>query len=266
VTRREFSPALAGSALLHLTAAVLLMLNWHSNRDLKVGSVVPVTIVANAPDTDLAPAIQAPEVQAAATETPVPEAPPQVTPPPPKPQPQTKPAPPVPQPTPAPTPTPKPTPPKPTPAKPQATAKPAPRSLDLDALAASLSKSSKSSSAARGAARPETALQARPAMGAGQAAAAMSGLADELQRRWNPNCDVEGGRDVKVRVSFVLGSGGQVVGQPISQIVGPATAVSQAAAERAIRAVYAASPFRDLPRQFYGDRIAVNFNAREACS
>ena len=37
------------------------------------------------------------------------------------------------------------------------------------------------------------------------------------------------------------------------------------AAERAIRAVFAAAPFRDLPRQFYGDRIAVNFNAREAC-
>jgi hypothetical protein len=41
--------------------------------------------------------------------------------------------------------------------------------------------------------------------------------------------------------------------------------VEKAAAERAIRAVYAAAPFRTLPRQFYGDRIAVNFNAREAC-
>ena len=42
--------------------------------------------------------------------------------------------------------------------------------------------------------------------------------------------------------------------------------VSQAGAERAVRAVYAAAPFRGLPREFYGDRIAVNFNAREACA
>ena len=30
--------------------------------------------------------------------------------------------------------------------------------------------------------------------------------------------------------------------------------------------VYAAAPFRNLPREFYGERISVNFNAREACS
>ena len=39
----------------------------------------------------------------------------------------------------------------------------------------------------------------------------------------------------------------------------------QAAAERAIRSVYAAAPFRNLPREYYGVRIGVNFNAREAC-
>jgi hypothetical protein len=88
-----------------------------------------------------------------------------------------------------------------------------------------------------------------------------------LQRRWNPNCDVEGGRDVQVRVTFILGQAGQVVGE-----VGAdgqdrsANPVVQAAAERAIRAVYAAAPFRSLPRDFYGQRIAVRFNAREACS
>ena len=97
-------------------------------------------------------------------------------------------------------------------------------------------------------------------------AAALSGLTDELQRRWNPNCDVEGGRDVQVRVTFTLGVGGQVVGEVNAQIRGAQNAVSQAAADRATRAVYAASPFRSLPREFYGDRIAVNFNAREACS
>jgi periplasmic protein TonB len=74
-----------------------------------------------------------------------------------------------------------------------------------------------------------------------------------------------GGRDVIVRVVFRLGAGGQVVGEPEAEIKGPGTAVAQAGAERAVRAVYAAAPFRGLPREFYGERIAVNFNAREAC-
>ncbi len=91
-------------------------------------------------------------------------------------------------------------------------------------------------------------------------------MTDELQRRWNPNCEVEGGRDVRIRVTFTLGSGGQVLGQPdAGGKERSANPVEKAAAERAIRAVFAAAPFRDLPRQFYGDRIAVNFNAREAC-
>ncbi len=44
------------------------------------------------------------------------------------------------------------------------------------------------------------------------------------------------------------------------------SAVAQAGADRAVRAVYAAAPFRGLPREFYGNTIAVNFNAREACN
>ncbi|MDB5495624.1 MAG: hypothetical protein JWP86_2961, partial [Phenylobacterium sp.] len=190
------------------------------------------------------------------------EAPPQAAPPPAAPQP----APPTPKPAaqkPAPT---------PTPAKAQKPAKPE-TSLDLDALAASLSKATskpvppKPSSATKGPARSETALQARPALGTGaSAAAAVSGLADELQRRWNPNCDVQGGRDVLVKVTFQLGAGGQVVGDVASQIVRGQGGVAQVAANRAVSAVYAAAPFRDLPREFYGERISVNFNAREACS
>jgi outer membrane biosynthesis protein TonB len=155
------------------------------------------------------------------------------------------------------------------PQKTQPQPKPKPeKTFDLDALAASLSKAApKPSSAARGANRAETALQARQTAGAGAAAAAMSGLADELQRRWNPNCAVEGGRDVQVRVVFELGAGGQVVGQVASQILqGGSGPVARAAADRAVRAVYAAAPFRDLPREFYGERIAVNFNARNACA
>ena len=260
MTRREISPALMGSVLLHVTVAALFLISWNFTRDLKVGSVVPVTIVSSAPSADIRPAVEAPEPQAAQTDEPVPEAPLESA----APEPQPAPTP--------PTPAPKAT----KPVEKLPTTKPAPpvkpeKGLDLDALSASVSKmvkpaSTKPSSAAKGPARPETALLARQTVGTGVSAAALTGLTDELQRRWNPNCDVEGGRDVQVRVAFVIGAGGQVVGDVTSQIRGAQNAVSQAAADRAVRAVYAASPFRNLPREFYGDKIAVNFNAREACS
>jgi outer membrane biosynthesis protein TonB len=267
-----------GSVLLHVTVAVALMISWNFTRDLKVGAVVPVTIVSHAPAAEPKPAEQAPIEQQAQTEEPQPEAPPQPTPPAPQPKPAPpppKPAPPPPKPEP-PAPTPKPTPkaaptPKPLPTpppKPQAPAK-AEKSLDLDALSASISsmaKSSKPTSAAKGPPKAETAPVARSTLGSAASSAALSGLTDELQRRWNPNCDVEGGRDVQVRVTFTIGQGGQVVGDVGSQIKGPSTPVARTAAERAVSAVYAAAPFRSLPREFYGEKIAVNFNAREACS
>jgi outer membrane biosynthesis protein TonB len=252
-----------GSVLLHATVAVALLISWNFTRDLKVGSAVPVTIVSRAPDLDVRPAEAAPVEQAAQTEEPTPEAPPQSTPP--APTPKAAPPPPKPE--------PKPLPPTPTP-KPLPKAAPTPKpekSLDLDALSASISNMSKPaapkpSSAAKGPARTETAPVARQTLGTGLSAAALTGLTDELQRRWNPNCDVEGGRDVQVRVVFTLGAGGQVVGDVTPQIKGAATPVARIAAERAVSAVFAASPFRNLPREFYGDKIAVNFNAREACS
>jgi outer membrane biosynthesis protein TonB len=280
VIRRELSPAAAGSLLLHAGVAAALLISWPWARDLKVGAVVPVTIVANAPVTDLRAAEQAPVEQSAQTEAPVPDAPVDATPPPSPPTPAPAPPPPTPKaappPKPTPAPTPKPAPPRPAPPQPapkappaKAQPKPAEKSLDFDALLASIpgTKSTpRPSSAPKGAARPETAQQARPSLGSGlSASAAMSGLADELQRRWNPNCEVEGGRDVVVRVTFQLGAGGQLVGEPAAEIRGQRSAVSQASADRAIRAVYAASPFRNLPREFYGQRVAVNFNAREAC-
>lgn len=262
--RRELQPAMAGSLVLHLLIAVALMVSWNFTRNLKVGAIVPVTLVANAPETDVRQAEQAPVEQAAATPEPVPSAPAQSVAPPEPP----KPTPPTPKPLPTPKvvePKPAPAPAKPTPAKPE-------KSLDLDALSASISKMAKPtpakpSSAAKGPARPETAQQARPALGTGVAsAAAVSGLAEELQRRWNPNCDVEGGRDVQVRVVFTIGAGGQVVGDVGSEIRSVRNAVSQAGASRAVSAVYAAAPYRNLPREFYGEKISVNFNAREACS
>ena len=261
--RVEVSPAALGSLALHVGVAAAFMISW-GDRDLKVGAVVPVTIVSSAPDSDARPAEQAPEAQTAMTEEPVAEAPPEPVPPPPQPTP------PIPTPRAASKPAEKAPAPTPTPAKPAA--KPAEKALDLDALAASLTRPARNaparpSSAPRGPTRPETAPVARQAVGSGLAAgAAVTGMTEELQRRWNPNCEVEGGRDVIVRVTFPLGVSGQVVGDVPPQIQGARTPVATAGAERAVRAVYAAAPFRGLPREFYGDRIAVSFNAREACA
>jgi outer membrane biosynthesis protein TonB len=274
--RETLSPALAGSAALHLAIAAMFLISWPWAREIKIGASVPVKIVTNAPTTDLRPAIEALEEQTAAAEAPVPNESLQA------------PAPPTPEPQPAPAPAapasvaPKTPPPKPTPApalsaKPQPT-KPAPpktqprQEVDLDKLLASVSKGgrpsgSTRSSAARGATQAETATQARPAAGTGLSANAMAGMAEELQRRWNPNCEVEGGRDVSLKVTFNLGRGGQVVGEvSAGGQERSSNPVVQAAAERAIRAVYAASPFRGVPPGFNGDRIAVNFDAKKACS
>ncbi len=238
------------------------MISWGS-RDLKVGAVVPVTIVSSAPDMDTRPAEQAPETQTAQSEQPAPEAPPpEPVPPPPQPAPP---------------------PPKTAPAAKPVAKAPAPRpaappaksvepSLDLDALAASLTRPARNapqrpSTAPRGPTRAETAPVARQTVGTGLAAGdAVTGMTDELQRRWNPNCEVDGGRDVQVKVFFQLGVTGQVMGEVTSQIQSPRGPVATAGAERAIRAVYAAAPFRGLPRDYYGQRFSVNFNAREACA
>ncbi len=255
---------MAGSVLLHVTVAVALMISWSFTRNLKVGSVVPVTIVSHAPPAEPKPVEAAPVEQQAQVEEPAPQAPPKPTPPPPP-----KPTPPKPEPTPKVTPPPKPVP-APTPAKPAPPAKPQ-KSLDLDALSASISSLSKPqpakpSAAPKGPTKPDASPAPRSTLGSADASVAIRGLTEELQRRWNPNCDVEGGRDVLVHVTFTLGQGGQVVGDVGSQIRGPTTPVARVAAERAVAAVYAASPFRSLPREFYGEKIAVNFNAREACS
>lgn len=289
--RQDLSPALIASAVLHATVAILLMIQWPWARDLKIGTVVPVKIVTNAPTTDLRPAIEAPTEQTAMTETPVPDAPLEAAPPAPEPEP----TPPAPTPKAAPPPKPAPTPPKPTPPPPKPAPtpkaatpppKPAPpqkappaksppakaaeKSLDFDALLASVSKSKaggRPSSAQKGPSRPETATQARPAAGTGLSASALAGLTEELQRRWNPNCDVEGGRDVRLEVTFGLGSAGQVVGNVTAGgQENSSNAVIKAAAERAIAAVYGASPFRTLPRELYGQRFKVKFDARTACS
>jgi outer membrane biosynthesis protein TonB len=268
VKRRELSPALLGSVALHAIVAAALLISWRYTRELKLGSVVPVTIVADAPAGEPPAATLSPETQAAQAEQPAPEARPEPVPPAPQPTP------PAPQPAPAkaePAPAPKPAKPaeKTAAAKPQTPAKPEKR-LDLDALAASLSKASKPAggkpaSAAKGPPKTATAPATGQAMSqAGQAA--LSGLIQDLERHWNPNCEVEGARDVKVRIIFKIGPYGEVEGN-LQQVIRDAPhTVAGTATIRAAQTVLAASPFRDLPRELYGQTITAVFNGKDACT
>lgn len=270
------SPAVLASGLLHLGVLAALVLVRPPAGD-PAGEGPPVTVrLATSGDFAAAQAAAAPEASPAIAESTEPS-----------PQPEAAPTP-VPTPAPSPAPVPPPvSPPKPTPkpvpkptakpatpttstattAKPASSARPAaapataPRrpagGLDLDALASQVAR--------LGGARPGPPA---PAGGArqGPSAAALAGLQDQLQRRWTPNCEVEGGRDVRVRVSFGLAAGGDLSG-PVEAggLERSDNPVVRAAAERAIRAVHQAAPFPDLASPG-GQRIAVNFNAREACS
>jgi outer membrane biosynthesis protein TonB len=277
----DLRPSLVASFLLHagLLVATLVAWPWFS-KPMHLGASVPVTIVSTAPEANVRPAEQAPVEEMAATPEPTvappePIAPP--TPAPPAPPVKSAPAP-APKPQPAKT-QPKPVTPKPvpTPAPPQPAPKkaaPAPKKqplLDLDALAASIrtKPSGKSASGgAKGPPHPERAAQARPAVGQASAlaASALSNLSADLARRWNPNCEVEGGANVDIRVAMKLDEGGNVVGSLEATGQNSSDPVVKAAADRAVRAIRAAEPFQNLPAELYGERIIIRFNARSACA
>jgi outer membrane biosynthesis protein TonB len=278
-------PALAASAALHaaVLAAGLIAWPWLS-KPMRMGEVVPVTLVTSAEPSNIRPALQAPTPTPAAAEAPEPAAPPLPpapveapvpTPPPtvrtpPHPHPKVEPQPEA-QARPAPSPKPV-APARPAPTKP-APAKAAQPAFDPDAILASLDKASKAAgarhaAAPRGPTRAETAVQARLAPGAGSAisASSMNDLGAELQRLWNPNCDVAGGADVIIQVSFQLGPGGRLMGAPQASGENAADPVVKAASDRAKRAVFQGAPFDSLPQAAYGQRITVNFNAKQFCA
>jgi outer membrane biosynthesis protein TonB len=297
-------PALAASAVLHVAVLTAGLIAWPwLNKPMHLGEVVPVTLVTSQSAANIKPAIQAPTPAPAATEEPAPAptpappapeeaptpAPPPTTRTPPQPKPKPEPAKPEPvqkvEPKPAPTakpqakaeakPTPKPAPapvkPAPAPAK-TAPAKAAEPSFDPDAVLASLDRASKAAgsrhaAAARGPARPETAVEARltPGAGAQISASALSNLGSELERLWNPNCDTQGELGV-IKVSFRLDGGGRLIGDPQSSADNATNPVVKAASDRAKRAVYQGSPFDNLPQALYGQRITVNFNAQQFCA
>ena len=252
--RSEPYPALAASVLLHgaVLAAALIAWPW-MNKPIRMGDVTTVTLVTSADVANLREADQTPTPQAAATETPTPDAPAQATPQPSAPKTQSVP-PPSPQ------------------AKAAPTIKPQP-DLDLDKLAASLpgarhSANAKPSSAARGPSHAETASQATHGTGAGAQASAsdLANLQNELMRLWNPNCDVLGGSNVNIVVTFTLNSRGGLQGEVVSTADASRVPMIVAAVDRAKAAVGRAAPYTSLPRGLYGTPIHVNFNAKKACA
>jgi len=265
VERTNLRRPLIASFLLHagLLIATLVTWPWFS-KPMHLGASVPITIVSTAPEANVRPAEQAPVEEMAATPEPEPAPPEQVAPPtpaPPSPPQKVAPKPPQPAPKPvAPTPAPK----KAEPPKKQST-------LDLDALAASLkSKASgkPASGARKGPPHPERAAQARPAVGQASAlaASALSNLSADLARRWNPNCEVEGGANVDIRVGMRLDKSGNVTGSLDVAGQNSSDPVVKAASDRAVRAIRQAEPFQNLPAELYGERIIIRFNARSACA
>ena len=265
--RTNFAPAMLAALVLHaaLLIAGLIVWPWF-NTPIPPGAVTAVTLVA-APPAPLRPAEQAPEPAPAAAPEPAPAP---VAPPPPAPAP--KPAPPPPPP-PKPLPSPKP-PPEPPKTKPEA-AKPAQKdSLDLAALTSSLDRQAKSDArkapGVRGALRPEFAPVARMDPGAAEAATndAAAEVGARLNRIWNKACGVEGFRDIVVQVRFNLTPDGAVEGPPqvLNEPAAP-TPVWTAAKDRAVRAVFQAAPFRELPRQTYSNwrTFTAVFDAKQAC-
>jgi outer membrane biosynthesis protein TonB len=252
-------PALVVAGLLH-AALLALVLLVPSRAPKPIGSSVPINIVSSAPYTDSRPAVQAPQTEAAQAPQPVPAA---------KPQPPA----PVPAPTPAFTET------KPQPVKAErpvpATqpslkpAQPAGKPFDFARLQQIIEQAKhnagpQASSAKRGPARAETAPQARPDAGQGLSQSDLVGLQQLLERLWNPNCDVAGGSSVKVKVRFLVGLNGDLLG-PLNDgdLEHSSDPVVAAAARRALDAIHRAAPYS---APYYGQSITVNFDAKEACA
>ena len=222
--RTDIAPAFLVSALTHAGLLALALVAWPVvATDLKLGKMVPVTLVTGAP-AELAPALKAPEPAPAMTPEPAQEAPPEpapITPAPPAPLAPTAPSKAAPQAKTAPqkqTPAPK-------PAKAAAAAKSADQGLDLDALMASLSKpaqrpSTQASAGIQGANRPRTAPTAQEGHGEDDhlSSSEIDALRSKLEKLWNPNCQVEGAAGINVKVHMRLTADGRLASPAVSRM------------------------------------------------
>jgi len=253
-------PALIVAAAAHLGLLALLVFVVPSTAPmLPIGSSVPINIVSSQPYTDTRPAEQAPVTAPAAAPQPQPQAPP---------QPPAAEVAPTPSFSHVPTAAPK-------TAKPVATqpslhpTQPANANVDWNRMQqiidnAKRNAGAQASSAAKGPARVETAPQARPDAGQGISMSDQLGLQQLLERLWNPNCDAPGGGAVKLKVKFIVGLSGRLLGAPdVGGLENSGNPVMAAAARRAVDAVQEAAPFG---QPYYGQTITVNFDAKEACA
>jgi outer membrane biosynthesis protein TonB len=138
-------------------------------------------------------------------------------------------------------------------------------SLDLSALSAGGQRSS----AAKGAARAETARNARTAVGAATALTGdqVGALRDKLIKLWNLNCSIPGASGVNIKVELRLTPDRQLAGPPriTGKTAGGASdAVVDAASRRALAAVSQGAPYTELPK---GQPLDFNlvFDAKQAC-
>ena len=198
MNRRErtgIAPALAVSVALHAAAlAAVVFFGGLFQKPFQLGGGVPVTLVTSGPP-EFIQAELSDQVQEAQTEEPDPAAEPE----------------PAPLPTPAAAAVPKPDAKKPTPVTPGRTG---PRAeLDLDKLLSDVETTSKASTppkkggGKKGPKKDALTVQ----IGSGKRVSAATkgyllNLGNDLSRRWNPNCLVEGGADVRAEVTFRISS------------------------------------------------------------
>lgn len=263
--RWSMAPALLAAAALHLGLLLLMTLTQSPGRA-GLGAAVPITLVARGPTTDSRPAEAAPVTQSAQTEAPVaapvapsPPAPARPAPAPPTPTPRAKPT---------PTPTPKAMPDR-KPPRPAPPRQAAPDTFSLDALAANIARTTRTSRprpgfANRGPARAETAPQARVDAGQGVSQSDIAGLAQLLQRLWNPNCDAGESGTVIVSVRLAIDGDGHVGALAVTgPNAGSSDPVIVTATRRARDAIHQAEPFA---APFRNQTFPVNFDARKACA
>ena len=277
--RTQRAPSLAVSALAHAAVIAAALIVWPMlNKPLPLGKVVPVTLVTSEPPAEQAAAVQAPVPTPAATPQPEPTAPPEPAP--------IKPAPPAPAATSA---APKPaekT--KPTPSKQAPSIKPAPaasaqaankKDLDLDALMASIdnqrqSPAAKAASGQIGPSRPRAEKTASEGHGqdSHMSGSELGALKAKLKPLWTPNCEVEAGKGIIVRVHVHLTPQGWLAGQPElvdkGKIEASGNPLLIAAATRALSALGRGQPYSDvLTSEHYPDwrDMILTFDPKEQC-
>jgi protein TonB len=265
--RTNRSPALLVSALVHagVVAATIIAWPWLS-KPMRLGPVVPVTIITKAPPSDLAPAAEAPQTQEAMAPAPQPQAEPQPAPPlpePPKPEASAPPK--------AATPPPKPSQAKPSPAKPEpdffASLE---KSLRRDRKPASSPPTNGQPGEARPPTRPDPSKD--PGTGAQLSPSDLAGLQDKIGKLWNPNCQVEGASSFVIKVHVRLTPQGYLAAPAElpekDAIMSSGNPVLIASAQRVLSAVGRGQPYRDVlrPEQYAQWRdMILKFNPRETC-